>query len=444
MKVIISDSLLCTGCSACSQVCPRGAVAMKANDEGFLYPFIDEGKCNDCSLCTRTCPVNRALGSDTRVNCGVDYNVDRSADGGVDRGTDGAVAGADMGKCAGGIKQTVESYGKKAYACYTKNDEVRAKSSSGGIFSQLAAKTLEKKGVVFGAGFDSEFNVKHRFVDNIEDLDGLRRSKYVQSEIANTFSEVKRFLNEGRHVLFCGTPCQIAGLKAYLGRDHETLVTCDLACFGVPSPKVWSMYLDYLEMIHGNNIESVSFRDKSGGWKDYRMVIGFKNGGRYQVEAKKELYFIGFGKNILSRSSCFDCKFRLWNSSADITLADFWGIEKMGGIIDDDNRGVSLAITHNAAGEGALKEIGDEVCINPCDVSEAVKYNPRLVSSAAEPAGRRAFFADMAGGYDFDRLRKKYMDNVSLKYKIKCMLKRMLNRMPARVEGKNENKTFTV
>ncbi len=386
MKWIVKDSRTCTGCSACSQVCPMNAVAMKENDEGFLYPFIDEDKCTDCGLCTRTCPVNSAAGS-----------------------------GSDKPE-------------KKAYACYTKNDEIRAKSSSGGVFSQLAAKTLEKGGVVFGAGFDSNFRVKHSHIENIEELDRLRRSKYVQSDIANTFKETKKFLQEGRHVLFCGTPCQIAGLKAFLGKVYENLITCDLACFGVPSPRVWRMYLDYLERKNGSETGTVSFRDKSGGWKDYRMDIGFKNGGRYRVQAKKELYFIGFGKNILSRSSCFDCRFRVWDSSADITLADFWGIEKMGGIIEDDNRGVSLVITHSTAAEAALKEIEDDVCISACDINEAVKYNPRLVSSAAEPAGRRAFFADMAKGRDFDTLRKKYMDNTSVKYKMKCILKRMLGR----------------
>ncbi len=361
---------------------------MKENDEGFLYPFIDEDKCNDCGLCIRTCPVNRATGVDI------------------------AAHGA----------------GKAAFACYTKNDEVRAKSSSGGVFSQLAAKALEKKGVVFGASFDSDFRVRHSYIENNEELDGLRRSKYVQSDIANTFKEAKKFLQEGRHVLFCGTPCQIAGLKAFVGKDYERLITCDLACFGVPSPRVWRMYLDHLEMKNSGKTQAVSFRDKSGGWKDYRMDIGFKNGAKYQVQAKKELYFIGFGKNILSRSSCFDCRFRVWNSGADITLADFWGIEKMGGIIKDDNRGVSLVITHSTAGEAALKEITDDVYISACDINEAVKYNPRLVSSAAEPAGRRAFFEDMAKGCDFDTLRRKYMDNTSVKYKIKCMLKRMLGK----------------
>jgi coenzyme F420-reducing hydrogenase beta subunit len=403
MREIVSDSRSCTGCSACSQVCPMGAVAMAANDEGFLYPLIDEDKCSDCGLCIRTCPVNRALG----------------------------VAGAPMGThkgadSAGNVKG--DGSKKKAFACYAKDDDIRDKSSSGGIFSQLAEKTLEKNGVVFGAGFDSDFRVRHSHIEGIDDLDMLRRSKYVQSDMEDTFRDVNKFLREGRHVLFCGTPCQTAGLSSYLGGDHERLLICDLACYGVPSPKVWSMYLEYLENKYASKVKSVSFRNKSGGWKNNRMDIAFENGDRYLVETKKELYFMGFSKNIFNRTSCFDCKFRVWNSSADITLADFWGIERMGGIIEDDNKGVSLTIIHSPKGEEALSEIADNVRISPCDLDEAVKYNPRLVSSAAEPAGRKAFFADMAAGYDFDRLRKKYMDNTSMKYKMKCMLKRMLGR----------------
>lgn len=413
MKGIVSDSRYCTGCSACSQACPKGAAAMAANDEGFLYPFIDEGKCSDCGLCVRICPVNRA----------------QSTDGAAGSTHEGGAAGSKcMGEGAANNAASNKAPEKKVFACYAKNDDIRSKSSSGGIFSLLAQKTLEKNGVVFGAGFDGEFRVRHRYIEDIENLDGLRRSKYVQSDMANTFSEVKRFLQEGRHVLFCGTPCQTAGLRSYLGKDHEGLIACDLACYGVPSPKVWSMFVDYLENKYASKIASVSFRNKSGGWKNNRMDIAFDNGERYLVETKKELYFMGFSKNIFNRLSCFDCRFRVWNSGADITLADFWGIEKMGGVIGDDNRGVSLVITHSAAGEEALDEISGDVCISPCDINEAVKYNPRLVSSAAEPAGRKAFFADMAAGYDFDRLRKKYMDNTSVKYKIKCMLKRMLGR----------------
>ncbi len=389
MTRIVNEDRLCTGCSACSQICPCGAIAMEADDEGFLFPRIDENRCNGCGLCSRTCPVS---------------------------------------KCSGNVGATPVYNGKKAFACRSLNDGTRERSSSGGIFSELADKTLRSGGVVFGAAFDGDFNVRHAFTENIEGLDELRRSKYVQSAAGNTFRLAKEFLDAGREVLYCGTPCQIAGLKSFLGKGYEKLTACDLACFGVPSPKVWQMYLGFLKDRHKSGIKGISFRDKSGGWKEYRMRISFANGGEYLVKAKDELYFIGFGKNIFSRRSCFDCRFRMQNSAADITLADFWGIDKMSTGISDDNMGISLAITHTVNGENALAAIGSTVAMTECDAAEAVRYNPRLVSSASEPAGRASFFADMKNGYSFDMLRRKYMDNFSIKYKLKRMIKKVLGR----------------
>jgi len=369
---------------------------MTANDEGFLYPFIDEKLCNDCGRCRRTCPVNNAIMGNTR---------------------DGASKTENDGE-----------HIYRAYACYAKNDNVRLSSTSGGAFSQLAMKVLSNGGVVFGAGFDENFNVRHCGVEDENGLESLRRSKYVQSHMGNTFSEAEAFLKKGRNVLFCGTPCQIAGLKAYLKKDYNNLLTCDLACHGVPSPMVWSMYLDYLKNRFKSNIKSVSFRDKSTGWNSSSMKIVFENGAVYMHKVKDEIFFMGFGKSIFNRMSCYNCRFRLSNSKADLTLADFWGIDRQAENGIHDNKGVSLVITHNKAGEDALFQLREEMYIREHSTEEAVKYNPRLISSVNEPAGRKRFFADLSKGYSFDRLRRKYMDNESLKYRLKCMAKRILGR----------------
>jgi len=385
MTRIICEEMLCTGCGACFQICPRSAVSMKANEEGFLYPRIDETLCNDCGLCSRTCPVNRDVQAASKAH-------------------------------------------HKVYACYSGDEDVRAKSSSGGVFTELALNVLRENGVVFGAGFDSDFRVRHAYVDNEQDLDGLRRSKYVQSDTETTFCEVRAFLKEGRKVLYCGTPCQIAGLKAYLNREDEKLLTCDLACHGVPSPKVWSMYLDYIRSKYHNKVKDISFRDKSTGWTDSSMRIDFEDGRRYMDRVKRETFFIGFGKSVFNRKSCFDCRFRIDNTKADITLADFWGIDRQEDKEYSDNKGVSLVIAHTTAGEEALSRIADRLFIEERSLDEAVKYNPRLVSSVKEPAGRSRFFIDMQAGYGFDRLRKKYMDNDSIRYRVKCLLKKILGR----------------
>lgn len=399
----ICDKKLCTGCGACSQVCPQGAVMMVADDEGFLHPYIDEELCNDCELCTRTCPINKAIRAEKDI------------------------ASAESVISGPSVDDNPEVK-KRAYACYSSDEVVRARSTSGGVFSQLALYIFGEGGVVFGAGFDKDFRVRHAFAGSEHELDRLRRSKYVQSDTGNTFHDAKVFLNEGRKVLYCGTPCQIAGLKAYLAREYTGLLTCDLACHGVPSPKVWTYYLDYIRRKYNSPIKAVSFRDKATGWKGSSMRIDFENGSNYMDLVEREIFFIGFGKSIFNRQSCCDCRFRLQNTEADITLADFWGIEHQKEELFTDNRGVSLVITHTEAGEQALKQIESKVFCRERSLEEAVKYNPRLISSVSEPAGRERFFEDMSSGLDFDRLRAKYMDNVSMVYKAKKVLKKILGR----------------
>lgn len=408
MKQIIYDIRQCTGCGACSQICPKGAVTMEADEEGFLFPKIDQQRCNDCGICRRTCPVNIAFENIRSIA------VDEDGSAKFVTGEASVVPPLD---------------GKRAFACYSEDDDTREKSSSGGIFTELARRTLEDGGVVFGAAFDGEFNVKHRYIESIGDLDDLRRSKYVQSETGKAFREAEKHLKNGRKVLFCGTPCQIAGLKAFLGKEYADLTACDLACFGVPSPKVWRMYLDYMKDRHDSAISSISFRDKSGGWRVPRMNIIFSNGSRYLVKLNNEIYAMGYFKNLFTRKSCFDCRFKLHNSHADLTLADFWGVEKLGRqAVGDDDRGISLVIIHSEAGENALAALSDRAETVEYALEDAIRYNPRLTSSLPEPAARARFFADMKKGFDFDRLRRKYMDNTSIKYRLKCIIKKMLGR----------------
>lgn len=383
----ICEGKLCTGCAACGQICQQSAITMTENEEGFLYPKINGGLCNDCGLCAKTCPINAVM-----------------------------------------VQNEQTEVLHKVYACFSTDEDIRSKSSSGGVFTQLAMQVLSDNGVVFGAGFDETFKVQHKHIESKEDLDGLRRSKYVQSDTASTFREAKAFLKEGRSVLYCGTPCQIAGLKAYLKREYDNLLTCDLACHGVPSPRVWKMYLDFLRDQYKSNIKSVSFRDKSTGWNNSSMKIDFENGSRYTDRVKRETFFIGFGKSIFNRSSCYDCKFRIDNTKADITLADFWGIDRQSDVEFTDNKGISLILTHTEAGEKALSQINGGIFMKQRTLDEAVKYNPRLVSSVGEPAGRRIFFEELGSGHSFDKLRRKHMDNFSLKYKVKILVKQLLGR----------------
>lgn len=402
---IANNPLQCTGCGACAQVCPSGAIKMDADSEGFAYPAIDGVRCSDCGLCRKICPVN---------NTG---SIEISSD-------------ISLIMC-----------NKSFFGCRAMDEETRERSSSGGVFTLLAKQVLSEGGAVFGAVFDESFRIRHAYIESISGLDGLRRSKYVQSDTAETFKEAEKFLMDGRKVLYCGTPCQIAGLKAYLRKEYDGLLTCDLACSGVPSPKVWQMYLDCLRKEYKSEIASISFRDKKSGWSRYNMDIRFADGSSYTVMAKKETFFIGFGKNIFNRKCCFDCKFRIQNTKADITLADFWGIEKLRDNDFSDDRGVSLAITHTYAGNAAIDAIKSQMLIKTADSEIALAGNPRLLSSCSEPAGRAAFFKDMDSGSTFEMLRKKYMDNTSFKYRLKCLIKGLLpagsiDRLRAMLAGK--------
>lgn len=391
MMEVLRDRKLCTGCAACGQGCPQNAIEMKANEEGFLYPVINGELCSNCGLCQRICPVNKAINS--------------------------AYAGKDSNS---------PDESRKVYACFSNDEQIRSKSTSGGVFTQLAQNVISRNGVVFGAEFDEAFRVRHNYTENADGLDALRRSKYVQSDTEKSFLKAREFLYSGKPVLFCGTPCQIAGLKAFLNKDYTNLLTCDLACHGVPSPKIWEMYLDFIRERYHSRITAVSFRDKSTGWNSSSMIIDFEDGRQYIDRVKKEIFFIGFGKSIFNRSSCYSCKFRINNTKADITLADFWGIDRQGDGGFTDNKGVSLVITHTEAGENALSQIKDGLYMKQQPPEEAIKYNPRLVSSVCEPAGRKSFFDDLKAGYTFDGLRRKYMDNFSIKYKIKGLAKLIL------------------
>lgn len=227
----IIEKSKCNGCYACATACPKRCITMTVDEEGFWYPEIDTTSCVNCDACIKVCPIETSYTPLTKKNI-------------------------------------------TAYAAMHKEDFVRLNSSSGGIFSALATYVLEKGGVVFGAGLDEEFNVVHTYVENVEDLTVLRGSKYVQSKIGEAYKEAEIFLKKGKLVYFSGTPCQIEGLLAYLKRPYENLITQDLICHGVPSPKVWREYVDYRRAeANGAKPRKIAFRAKNEGWKRYSVAF---------------------------------------------------------------------------------------------------------------------------------------------------------------------------
>lgn len=225
----IKEKVECCGCQACYNICPKNAIEMVADEKGFKYPKVNKDKCINCGLCEKVCPI---------LN-----------------------------------KKTIENE-PKVYACYNKNDEIRMKSSSGGIFTLIAEEIIKRDGVVCGAAFDEQYGLSHQFVESIEDLEKLRTSKYFQSSIEDTYRKTKEYLLNGRYVLFTGTPCQIEGLLSYLGKQYDKLYTQDIICHGVPSPKVWRKYVDYRLSIDKKIPQSINFRDKKQqGWRTIFFII---------------------------------------------------------------------------------------------------------------------------------------------------------------------------
>lgn len=368
----IKDKKDCCGCHACASICAKHCITMQADEEGFLYPIVDKDACTDCGLCEKVCPV---------------------------------------------INQSEPRKPLKVYAAKNKNEEIRRQSSSGGIFTLLAEKVINEGGVVFGARFDEEWNVIHSWTDTIEGIAAFRGSKYVQSTIGDTYREAKDFLKQGRKVLFSGTPCQIAGLKKYLRKDYDNLLTVDVVCHGVPSPLVWRSYLkETREQLRarevGKNsvplsmdelpvITGISFRDKTNGWKkyDFRLRYAASEAAKntVPVSAIKEeeevlqpfsdnIFMQGFLANLYLRPSCYACAARSGKSGSDISIADFWGIQNHYPEFDDD-KGVGLILVNSVKGKMAYDAVdalsvaatyAEGLSNNPC-----IEHSVRLTSFSA-------------------------------------------------------------
>jgi coenzyme F420-reducing hydrogenase beta subunit len=381
----IKQNTDCMGCYACMNVCPVQCIKMTKDAEGFEYPKVNHDKCIKCIKCIKICPI---------------------------------------------INKTMTCNKPAAYACVNNDESIRIQSSSGGVFTILAEQVVDNGGVVFGASFDEDFELKHCYLDSKDNLEKLRGSKYVQSKIGIAYNQAKEFLDCGRNVLFSGTPCQIGGLKSFLGKSYDNLLSIDIICHGVPSPDVWKKYVKFREKLAGSPVERIAFRCKSEGWKQYSMSLFFKNNTEYRKDRRNDLYMKAFLKNTCLRPSCYACEFKGLNRQSDITLADFWGIQNVLPKMDDD-KGTSLVLVNSSIGRLKINEIMERVVCKEVDIHEAIKYNSSAVKSAQMNPKRENFFKDL-NILSFDVLVKKYCtDKLStrVKKKSKVILRSMLTKI---------------
>ena len=343
--MISCDLGKCTGCCACYNACKKNAITLKINSKGFYFPAIDEVKCVNCGLCKKVCPTLNSPGGNEH---------------------------------------------KSVFAALVKDDDERAKSTSGGIYACLAKTIIKYGGYVYGAAMDDELVVRHIEAHSIEDLEKTRNSKYVQSDIGFCYKQAQKRLNEGYQVLFSGTPCQIAGLRSFLRKEYSNLLTVDILCHGVPSPGMFRKYVKSEEEIAGDKMQSMLFRSKVVGWKKIFCVRTFDNG----VEADWGDTFVpGFLKNYYLRESCYLCDYATDKRQGDITLGDYWGYQESApDFIEDDDKGISLVIINSEKGKHAFNSIRKEIACAVRTMEDAKRGNPVLYKPCDKPEDYSSFW----------------------------------------------------
>lgn len=384
----IKDRADCCGCTACASICPKDAITMEPDTLGFKYPKVDLGKCIDCGLCEKVCAFND--------------NYDKSLN----------------------LKEP------EIYAARHKDMHEIETSRSGAAFIAISDYILENGGIVYGVGYKDHFRVAHKRATTKEERNEFKGSKYVQSDLAGIFKQVKEDLKQGNTVLFSGTPCQTAGLNSYIGKKlRENLVLVDIVCHGVPSPYIWRDYLSYIEKKYKNEVVKVNFRDKSRiGWSGHIESFVFENGKKIVSRIYTDL----FQQNIMLRPSCGNCHYTNFTRPSDLTIADYWGWEKISSNFNIDNKGCSLLFINTEKGRILFKFIKDNLNIILSNKKDCIQPNLTQPSSLNKKSGD---FISNYKKYGFIKILKLYSIlsfNYKLNYyntKIIMKIKSILNKI---------------
>jgi len=396
----IKEKRDCSGCTACANICPQNCIMMEFDEEGFKYPKVDIELCTNCDLCKKVCPI-----------------------------TGTTLIGTDQ--CT-------------VYAGQNINADIRRESTSGGIFSAIADYVLLNKGVVFAAGYDSRMHVVHKAAYCCEELKDLRMSKYVQSDLNNTFNEIAdTLLNKNKIVFFTGTPCQTAGLINYIsfkGKklqeiSKEKLITADLICYGVPSPGLYDRWISAIEIKYKSKIKSIYFRDKKYGYAGTHIKILLSNGKKVEDNLDVKSFTKTMFSKIGLRPSCYDCIFRDKSKLCDFTFGDLWNVDKVDKSMDD-NTGVTLLQVHSEKGMTILEKLISKGSIKAVKMfslePQELRKNrekERIVLKKKIPEGRKDFFKDYAEGMEYFSLINKHLP-ATLKDRVACVGKPFINKLP--------------
>lgn len=385
MIKIINKSQCC-GCNACGDICPYQAISFKTDVEGFWYPIVDKDKCTDCGLCDKICP---------------NINIQ-------------ALKKNDFSK-------------PECHAAIHKNLEVRFDSTSGGLFSALAEKMYRDGGYVGGAIYNEDFSVRHFISNSKSDLSALRSSKYLQSNASGFYKAVRDLLKQGEKVLICGTPCQMAAMRAFLRKEYENLIIVDFVCRGINSPKVFRKYLDYLEERFHSKVVYFKAKNKELGWRQLTSKVIFENKEVFYDTKDTSYFTIGYlGTGVYSRPSCYQCDFKGFPRMADITVADFWGAEHAVGKELDNDMGTSLILLNSEKGKAYYEIIQSSILDKQIPFESILKGNPALVSSLNMPlVNRDAFYKDL-DVLPFKKIAEKYIKSTNSKLSSRRKLKNLL------------------
>ncbi len=356
----IADKSKCCGCTACETVCPKGCIKLTPDSEGFLYPEVNEDECIKCGKCEKVCPVLNQI-------------------------------------CPEGTPY--------AKIIRNKNEDVLMDSTSGGAFTAFASELIKRKNaVVYGASYDADKKVTHTSCTTIEGLHEFRGSKFVQSDLSGVYDEIRNKLMDNETVLFSGTPCQVAGLKKVLdGKYDENLYCIDIVCRGVPSPKLWSEYLKYIESKYKSKVTEVKFRNKTYGYHSSTMFLKFENGREYKKSGRVDPMMRLFTREVCSRPSCSECAFKTEARVSDLTLFDCKKYTQLTGSFDDD-KGYTAVLVQSKKGEQLLDWASNNVSVEDVCKPELISACGIMLCGKAQPNIRRSELFEQLGKIPLDQI----------------------------------------